>query len=227
VGAYVLYDAAHMSGLIAGEEFQRPLAEGAHVMTSSTYKSFGGPPSGMILTDDGELARRLDAIAYPGLTANFDLGKTAALVVAVLDMLEHGADYARMCIANAQRLAAALDSCGVPVHQAPGRGFTESHHVALPAAQWGGGNAACRLLEEAGILASSIELPLPPVTGDANAVRLGTQEVTRWGMTPDDMAPIARLMARVLVIDEAPEAVLSDVRALRAPFQTLHYIRAG
>ena len=49
VGAWVMYDAAHMSGLIAGGEFQQPLAEGAHVITSSTYKSFGGPTSGMIL----------------------------------------------------------------------------------------------------------------------------------------------------------------------------------
>ena len=61
VGAHVLYDAAHMGGLIAGGRFQQPLAEGAHAITGSTYKSFGGPPSGMILTDDagaGRAARR-------------------------------------------------------------------------------------------------------------------------------------------------------------------------
>ena len=52
VGAHVLYDAAHMGGLIAGGRFQQPLQEGAHAITGSTYKSFGGPPSGMILTDD-------------------------------------------------------------------------------------------------------------------------------------------------------------------------------
>ena len=52
IGAPVLYDAAHMGGLIAGGRFQQPLAEGAHAITGSTYKSFGGPPAGMILTDD-------------------------------------------------------------------------------------------------------------------------------------------------------------------------------
>ncbi|KPV46065.1 serine hydroxymethyltransferase, partial [Kouleothrix aurantiaca] len=117
VGAYLMYDAAHMSGLIAGGEFQQPLAEGAHLMTSSTYKSFGGPPSGIILTDDAELAQRLDAIAYPGLTANFDLAKTAALVVAMLDLREFGRAYAQMCIANARALAAVLADAGCPVHE--------------------------------------------------------------------------------------------------------------
>jgi glycine hydroxymethyltransferase len=72
VGAKVLYDAAHVCGLIAGRAWQQPLDEGAHLLTFSTYKSLGGPPGGVILTDDAELAQRLDAIAYPGLTANFD-----------------------------------------------------------------------------------------------------------------------------------------------------------
>jgi hypothetical protein len=89
VGAHVLYDAAHMGGLIAGGRFQQPLQEGAHAITGSTYKSFGGPPSGMILTDDPVLAERLDAIAFPGLTANFDLARQAALALAALDLLEH------------------------------------------------------------------------------------------------------------------------------------------
>jgi len=72
IGAYVLYDAAHMGGMIAGKRFQDPLKEGAHLMTMSTYKAFGGPPSGLILSADEELARRLDAIAFPGMTANFE-----------------------------------------------------------------------------------------------------------------------------------------------------------
>ncbi|MFM8748165.1 MAG: aminotransferase class I/II-fold pyridoxal phosphate-dependent enzyme, partial [Aestuariivirga sp.] len=63
VGALVMFDAAHMSGMIAGKQWQQPLAEGAHVMTMSTYKSLGGPPSGLILTNDAAIAERLDAIA--------------------------------------------------------------------------------------------------------------------------------------------------------------------
>jgi glycine hydroxymethyltransferase len=185
IGAWVMYDAAHMSGLIAGGEFQQPLAEGAHLMTSSTYKSFGGPPSGVVLTNSAELAERLDKIAYPGLTANFDLSKTAALIIACLDLREFGREYAKMCIANAQSLAEALDRDGCQVYDVAGRGFTASHHLAIPAAGFGGGTSASRLLEKANILASGIGLPLPPVTGDFNAVRLATQEITRWGMQPE------------------------------------------
>ncbi len=81
VGALVLFDAAHMSGMIAGHGWQQPLEEGAHLMTMSTYKSLGGPPSGLIVTNDAEIARKLDAIAYPVLTANFDAAKSAALAV--------------------------------------------------------------------------------------------------------------------------------------------------
>lgn len=225
VGAYVMYDAAHMSGLIAGGAFQQPLAEGAHLMTSSTYKSFGGPPAGMVLTNDPELARRLDAIAYPGLTANFDLAKTAALVVAMLDLREYGRDYASMCIANAQALAAALERAGCPVHRLAGRGHTVSQHVALHAHDYGGGTTASLRLERANLLTSGIGLPLPPVPGDFNAVRIGTQEITRWGMRPEHMEQLAELLARVLVRSEEPEQVRPDVVAFRQQFQALHFVR--
>ncbi len=225
VGAYVMYDAAHMSGLIAGGEFQQPLAEGAHLMTTSTYKSFGGPPSGLVLTDDAGLAERLDAIAFPGLTANFDLGRTAALILAALDLREHGVPYAKACIANAQALATALADEGCPVHGVEGRGFTESHHVAIRAAAFGGGTRACRRLEQANILASGIGLPLPPVEGDFNAIRLGTQEITRFGMTPEEMPLVARLFAEVLLERRPPEQVKPEVIDLRRRFQRLHFVR--
>ncbi len=206
VGARVLYDAAHMGGLIAGGRFQQPLAEGAHAITGSTYKSLGGPPSGMILTDDAELAGRLDAIAFPGLTANFDLGRQAALALAALDLLEFGAAYADAQIANAQALAAALQERGVAVVDVPGRGPTSSQHVAVPTADAPGD---ARRLEAANILVSEIGVP-----GGA-ALRLGTQELTRRGLEPAGTAAVAELMARVLVRGEAPAAVRPDVVALR------------
>ena len=66
VGAILLFDAAHLCGLIAGRAWPNPLEQGAHLMTMSTYKSLGGPPGGLIVTNDAEIAQRLDAIAYPG-----------------------------------------------------------------------------------------------------------------------------------------------------------------
>jgi len=77
VGATLLFDGAHLAGLIAGHAWPNPLAEGAHLLTMSTYKSLGGPPSGLVLTNDADIAARLDAIAFPGLTANFDAAKAA------------------------------------------------------------------------------------------------------------------------------------------------------
>lgn len=226
IGAYVLYDAAHMGGLIAGGEFQQPLAEGADLMTGSTYKSFGGPPSGMILTNSAELAERLDRIAFPGLTANFDLSRTAAMIIAVMDLLEHGPAYARACIANAQALAAAMDEHGIAVFKPAGRDrFTVSQHVALNAIPYGGGNAASARIEPANILFTSIGLPLAPIAGDANGIRIGTQEITRWGFQPANMDRIAELVARVLVKNEDAKRVCPEVTALRHQFQDLHFIR--
>jgi glycine hydroxymethyltransferase len=225
VGAHVLYDAAHMAGLIAGKRFQQPLAEGAHLMTMSTYKAFGGPPTGLVLTTDEELARRLDQIAYPGLTANFDLGKSAALAMAILDLLAHGEAYAAQCIANARALAAALESEGIAVHRAADRPHTESHHLALPAAPHGGGQTASKLLARANLMLCGIGLPLPPVAGDLNGIRIGTQEVTRFGMDEKAMAEVARFLARVLVKGEAPEKVKGDVVAFRQHYQQMRFVR--
>jgi glycine hydroxymethyltransferase len=224
VGAYLVFDAAHVSGLIAGGAFQRPLAEGAHVMTCSTYKSFGGPPGGLVLTDAPDLAAKLDRIAYPGLTANFDLSRTAALVIAAADLLEHGRAYAATCIANAKALAHELSVRRVPVRAVAGRGPTSSHHVAIEAAPYGGGTAAARRLERANILASGIGLPSPPVAGDFNGLRLGTQEITRWGMTPADMPAVAGLIGRVLAVGEDASTVQADVVAFRRRFQQLHFV---
>jgi len=225
VGAHVLYDAAHMAGIIAGGRFQQPLAEGAQLMTMSTYKAFGGPPSGLVLTTEKEIAERLDRIAYPGLTANFDLGKTAALAISVLDLLEHGEAYADQAIRNARRLGAALAGVGVAVHGVGQRPRTDSHHLALPAQAHGGGQNASKRLARANIMMCGIGLPLAPVEGDLNGIRIGTQEVTRLGMGEEAMAEIARLMARVLVAGEAPERVRADVIDFRKAYQRLAFIR--
>tara|TARA_X000001036_G_scaffold141358_1_gene134210 strand:- start:214 stop:1545 length:1332 start_codon:yes stop_codon:yes gene_type:complete len=226
VGAWILYDAAHMGGLIAGGEFQQPLKEGADLMTGSTYKSFGGPPSGIILSNSAKLAERLDKIAFPGLTANFDLSRVGAMLIAVLDLLTHGQEYAKMCISNAKALAEFLHAGGCEVFQVYGKGFTNSQHVAVPAEAYGGGNTASKLLEKANLLTSGIGLPLPVVPGDFNAIRLGTQEITRWGMYPESMGIVADFFCRVLVQRENPEKLKSAVKEFRKQFQKLHFIRA-
>ena len=224
VGALVLFDAAHMSGMIAGRAWQQPLEEGAHVMTMSTYKSLGGPASGLIVTNEAEIARRLDAIAYPGLTANFDAAKSAALAMTLLDWKVHGRAYAACMAATAKALADALVERGILVF-ARGRGGTTSHQFAIEAAAYGGGQAAAKKLRQVNILTCGIGLPIAPVEGDVNGLRIGTPEIVRWGMGPTDMPELAGHLAEALSGARAPHEIASAVTDFRRRFSTLHFVR--
>ena len=224
VGACLLFDAAHMSGMIAGHAWQQPLEEGAHAMTMSTYKSLGGPAAGLVVTNDAALAERLDAIAYPGLTANFDAAKTAALAMSLLDWKVYGRDYASAMAATAKALAEALAERGIPLF-ARERGTTTSHQFAIEAARYGGGQTAAKLLRRANVLTCGIGLPVAPVEGDANGLRLGTPEIVRFGMGPGDMKELAGYIAEALEGNRAPEDVARDVSAFRRRFATLRYVR--
>lgn len=220
VGAAVLFDAAHACGMFAGRIWESPLDQGADLMTMSTYKSLGGPAGGLVLTNRADLAERIDAIAYPGLTANFDAGKTAALVITMLDWLEHGHAYAVAMTATASALAGSLADLGLPVHSTAG-GYTTSHQLAVDATEWGGGHEAALRLRPANLLACAIGLP---ARGDMAGLRVGTPEIVRWGMTVDDMAELAGLIADGLRTD--PEAVGARTSAFRQRFTTLRYIRS-
>lgn len=223
VGAKLLFDAAHQCGMIAGRTWPNPLDQGAHLMTMSTYKSLGGPAGGLIVTNDAAIAERLDAIAFPGMTANFDAGRVAALAIGLLDWVDHGAAYARAMVDLAQALAAALAAEGLTVFAAD-RGATASHQFALLAAPFGGGQVASKMLRRAGFLACGIGLPGTEVPGDLNGLRIGTPELARRGVTPADAPALARLVAEGLRANR-PEDVAPRTRALRARFTGLHHIR--
>ena len=221
VGAYLLFDAAHQCGLIAGKAWPQPLAEGAHLMTFSTYKSLGGPAGGLIVTNDAALSEKLDAIAYPGLTANFDAAKTAALGITLQDWLAVGSDYAKMMIETAKKLASELDKLGLPIF-AKEKGFTTSHQFAIIANQFGGGQTASKKLAKAGLLACGINIPGPTVEGDNNAIRIGTPEIVRIGMKPEHMAELADLIYRGLTLTD-PTPVQAEVITFRKKFSGVHY----
>ncbi|QDL93553.1 aminotransferase class I/II-fold pyridoxal phosphate-dependent enzyme [Paroceanicella profunda] len=224
VGARLLFDAAHLCGMIAGGAWENPLDLGAHLMTMSTYKSLGGPAGGLVLTRDPEIAARLDAIAYPGLTANFDAGRVAALAVGMVDWQVHGRAYAAEMVALARGLADALAAEGIPLFAAA-RGATRSHQFAVEAAGFGGGQAASARLRAAGFLTCGIGLPAAPVAGDLNGLRIGTPEMVRWGMTAADAPRLAGLLARALRAND-PAALAPEVREWRAGFDRLHFICA-
>jgi glycine hydroxymethyltransferase len=224
VGAKVLFDAAHQCGIIAGRVWANPLAEGAHLLTMSTYKSLGGPAGGLIVTNDAEIAQRLDAIAFPGLTANFDAAKSAALALTLLDWRDHGQAYAKAMVDLARALAQELLNLGLPVFAAD-RGATTSHQFAIEAKAFGGGQAASKTLRKAGFLACGIGLPMPEVAGDLNGLRIGTPELVRRGVTPADAPALAALIAEGLR-SNAPETVAPRTKTLRARFQGIHFVNA-
>jgi glycine hydroxymethyltransferase len=223
VGALLLFDAAHLCGMIAGQAWPNPLAEGAHLMTMSTYKSLGGPASGLIVTNDPAIAERLDAIAFPGLTANFDAAKSAALAITLLDWKEHGSAYAAAMVATSRALADNLVEQGIPVF-ATGKGITASHQFAIAAASFGGGQAAAKKLRQANILSCGIGLPIAGVAGDMNGLRFGTPEIVRWGMNVDDMPRLASLVARGLRGNDPDGDLAAEVTAFRQKFRDLHFV---
>jgi glycine hydroxymethyltransferase len=219
VGAAVMFDAAHACGMIAGQAWPNPLDEGAHVMTMSTYKSLGGPAGGLVVTNDAALAERLDVIAYPGLTANFDAGKTAALAITLLDWLEYGPQYTAAMTATAAALAESLTDHGLPVFRT-GDGPTTSYQFAVDATRWGGGHQAAVRLRDANILSCAIGLP----HGEGmSGLRLGTPEIVRWGMTSADMPELAGLITEALTGDAA--SVAQRTTQFRRRFTKLHFVR--
>jgi len=213
VGATLLFDAAHACGLFAGQAWPNPLDEGAHLMTMSTYKSLAGPAGGLLVTNDSALAERVDEIAYPGLTANFDAGRTTALAVTLLDWLDDGPAWIDEMISSAQTLASSLQSFEIPVFETV-EGPTQSHQFALSCED---GHALAQRLRTANLLTCAIGLP----TGEG--LRLGTPEAVRWGMTRDHMPTIAGFITAAINGD--PAAVAADVTAFRTPFSTIHYAR--
>lgn len=224
VGAKLMFDAAHLCGVIAGRAWQQPLAEGAHAMTMSTYKSLGGPAGGLVLCNDAELAERIESIAYPGLTANFDAAKSAALAMTLIDWQVHGKAYAAAMVETAKALAQALLERGVPVF-ARDRGMTQSHQFAVEAAPYGGGQTAAKKLRLANILTCGIGLPIAEVSGDLNGLRFGTPEIVRWGMGPKDMLELAGHIADGLSGAKPLGEIAANVSQQRSRFQTLHFMR--
>ena len=221
IGAHLIFDAAHQCGIFAGKAWPNPLDEGAHLMTMSTYKSLGGPAGGLIVSNDAALMEKIDAIAFPGLTANFDAAKSAALAITMLDWREHGRAYAAEMIATAKALADAMAERGLPVFQTP-NGITTSHQFAIHTPQ--GGQAAAKKLRKAGFLTCGIGLPLPEVKGDMNGLRFGTPEIVRWGVTAKDVPALAELITETFTAND-PETVAPKTAALRARFDTLHFVR--
>ena len=133
-----------------------------------------------------------------------------------------GKGYAAEMIRMARALAQALAKEGAPVFEGA-EGHTNSHQFAIKAAAYGGGQAASKTLRKSGFLACGIGLPIDPVEGDMNGLRIGTPELVRWGMTAEDAPRLAQLIARGLTTND-PGALATEVADWRAGFNMLHFI---
>ena len=226
VGSKVMYDGAHVLGLIAGGCFQDPLHEGADIMTGSSHKTFPGPQGGFILSssEDEKFQRKLNNAVFPGTCSSYHLHHVAGKVVALSEFIEYGEDLSKNTVANAQSFASALAAEGFDV-LAESRGYTASHQVLTRHGELdsGAGAKAADLLEQAGIITNMNMLPGDTKAMSPSGLRLGVQELTRVGMGTDEMQDVATFYARVLLEHEDPSSVKNDVRDFKSNYQVIRY----
>ncbi len=223
-GGKVFFDGAHQLGLIAGGQFQDPLREGAAVMTGSAGKTFSGPQSGVIVWDTPALTEPLTHTIFPVMAATHQVNRVASLAASAVYMLYFGQTYMGQIVRNAQALAGALARRGIPMLGAH-KGFTQTHQAIADVRQFGGGLDVAQRLARANIITNKNLIPsdTPADWDRPGGLRMGTTEVTRLGMREGHMETIADFIARILVEGAAPETVVQEVQAFRAPFQTLYY----
>ncbi|MGQ4809998.1 Fluorothreonine transaldolase [Candidatus Entotheonellaceae bacterium PAL068K] len=220
----LLYDAAHVFGLIIGGKFQDPLREGATWMTASTHKTFPGPQRGVILANlDAEGERQwwptADRGVFPGSSSNHHLHTLPALLVAIREMRQHVAAYADQTVRNAKALGQALEDEGIRV-EARDFGYTASHQIAVNVSAYGGGVAVAQRLEANAIIVNYNMLPVDTEPRNPSGLRIGIQEMTRYGMREGDVQRLASLMSDAI----KGKQVQQQVHALRAEFSTMQYV---
>jgi len=200
-GAVLIYDGAHVLGLIAGGKFQNPLEEGADLMTGSTHKTFPGTQRGIILSNMKDKDwEKIDKGAFPGSSSNHHLDTLVGLAITTYEMLDFGASYAGQVCSNAKALAEELHEAGFDV-QAKEFGFTESHQVAVDVTRFGRGDEVARILKDNNIICNMNLLPNEPLENVLNpaGIRIGVQEMTRFGMKEDHMTTISGFFKHILM----------------------------
>jgi glycine hydroxymethyltransferase len=213
-GGRFYFDAAHQLGLIGGGQFQDPLREGADIMTGSAGKTFSGPQSGIIVWDDPALTLPVTTAVFPVWAATHQVNRVAAL----------GEAFMAQIVRNARTLAQELHLRGIPMLGAH-RGFTQTQQAIADVRNYGRGLAAAQKLERANIIVNKNLLPAdkPEDWDYPGGLRMGTIEVTRYGMKEPEMVAIADLIARVVIAGASPEAIAKDAVALRRSFPRLYY----
>ncbi len=196
VGAYLMVDMAHFAGLVAGGAHPSPLPH-AHVVTTTTHKTLRGPRGGMILSNDPEIARRIDSAVFPGLQGGPLMHVIAAKAVALGEALQPSfAAYARAVIENAQALAATLQKAGLAIVS----GGTDTHLMLVDLRPLGlTGRDAEQALERAGITCNKNGIPFDPQKPTVTSgVRLGSPAATTRGFGVVEFRRVGDWIAEVL-----------------------------
>lgn len=215
LGIILAYDASHVTGLIAGKVFPNPLEEGVDIMFGSTHKSFPGPQGGFVVTNRKDLIEKIGKTLSPSLVTSHHLNRIPALAASLLEMKEYGHEYGVQIIKNSKALAEAMAKRGFNVLGAK-KGYTETHLILVDVGNYVS-KAPGKLLEKAKILCSD------DFSGASPQIRIGTPEVTRYGMKEKDMDYIAELFKRVLIDREDVNEVAKDVEAFVAKYQGLEF----
>jgi glycine hydroxymethyltransferase len=224
VGAYLMVDMAHFAGLVAGGVHPNPLPH-AHVVTTTTHKTLRGPRGGMILSNDPDIAKRIDSAIFPGLQGGPLMHVIAAKAVALGEALQPSfADYTRAVVANAQALAATLVTEGLAIVS----GGTDTHLLLVDLRPLGlTGRDAEQALERAGITCNKNGIPFDPQKPTVTSgIRLGSPAATTRGFGPAEFRQVGEWIVEVLrALAQRPDGgsavearVRRDVAALCARF---------
>jgi glycine hydroxymethyltransferase len=220
-GALLMADVAHIAGLIAGGAHPSPFPH-AHVVTTTTHKTLRGPRGGLILTNDEDIAKKIDRALFPGLQGGPLMHIVSAKAIAFGEALKPSfRTYAANTVANAKALAIAMQERGFRITS----GGTDNHLMLVDLRPFDAdltGADAEKVLERGGIITNKNGLPgdtrSPRVT---SGLRLGTPAVTTRGFGPEEMRKVADLAARVLkqrADENAIAQVREEVRSLCAAF---------
>jgi glycine/serine hydroxymethyltransferase len=199
----IMFDMAHVLGLYGA--FQEPFKEGADVVTGSTHKTFFGPQRGVVAgnfpkeSPSRDLWLDIKSRAFPGSTSNHHLGTLLGLLLAAYEMNEFKKDFQAQVRANAKAFAKALKDQGIRVEGDETDGFTETHQVLIRVRPFGPGQAVARRLEENNIVVNYQALPDDETFLDSSGIRMGVQEMTRFGMKERDFDELAGFLADVVV----------------------------
>ena len=196
VGAYLMVDMAHIAGLVAAGEHPNPM-EYADIVTSTTHKTMRGPRGGIILTNNEEIAKKIDKAIFPGIQGGPLMHIIAAKAVAFKEaLLPEFKEYQKQVVKNAKAMADALVTGGLRIVS----GGTDNHLMLVDLRAKGvTGKQAEESLEKAGITCNKNAIPNDPEKPFiTSGVRLGTPAITARGMKEDESVKIAEMIIKVL-----------------------------